>query len=444
MNRMWLFVQAAHDEEAGQQRSIVAFSSDAAAGPAKMKRKKIQKASREPGTAKDITPSSSFEKPAEERNPRKAEDRKMMRDIIRRNSSLSLSSDLAEGSSISYSRSGTEKKPVIDDGSIVLSDSDSRPGTGEQGSLVSREEYSSGGGGSRAEGGGALRSLDPIIVGRRTSAISKIISARATNSDSGSNLEDMSYVSGGSPDGSPPKDRRHIPKPNGGGGHSGGSGKLVRAMKALEQVPVATPERTWSKPLNDSKDGSDSEEARSESPSIQQLAFSSTQSAPCSDSRRPSFSTETRDGVDLSKRRKTEPHPHLTASSSSAENFWHTIEAAYMVESDGTIKLANGKDIKLYEEVLLPHETITSTLRREALTGSDLALTVKRKDVVEKSKHLIDSYIGKLIRTVSTEIVRGMSFGVPTPYKQSPRQQDDREEDINEIFPNEEVGDPFV
>lgn len=447
MNRMWLFFQAAHDEEVGQQRSIRAFSSDAAgaaagAGPVKMKRKKIQKAVREPGAAKDITPTSSFEKPAEERHPRKAEDRKMMRDIIRRNSSLSLSSDLAEGSSVSYSRSGTEKKPVNDD-SIVLSDSDSRPGTGEQGSLVSREEYSSGG--SRAEGG-SLRSLDPIIVGRRTSAISKIISARATNSDSGSNLEDMSYVSGGSPDGSPPKDRRHIPKPNG-GGHSGSSGKLGRAMKALEPVPAMTRERTWSKPLNDSKDGSDSEEARSESPSIQQqqqLAFSSTQSAPSSDSRRPSFSTETRDGVDLSKRRKTEPHPHLTAGSSSAENFWHTIEAAYMVESDGTIRLANGKDIKLYEEVLLPHETITSTLRREALTGSDLALTVKRKDVVEKSKHLIDSYIGKLIRTVSTEIVRGMSFGVPTPYKQSPRQQDDREEDINEIFPNEEVGDPFV
>jgi hypothetical protein len=422
MNRTWLFFQAAHDEEIGQQRSLRAFSDGV--GAVKMKRKKVPKASRESFGKVNSAPVEDVE----EKRPPKSVDRKMMRDIIRRNSSLSFSSEMGEGSSMS--RSGTEKaKPANDDG-ILLSDSDSRPGTGEQGSLVSREESSPGG--ISEEMG---RSADPIIVGRRASAISKIISARATNTDSGSNLEDMSYVSGGSADGSPPKDRRHIPKPAGGGG----SGKLSRAMKALEPVPVVLRERTWSKPLNETKDEGDSGDARSESPSGQ-LNFSSTQSAPPSESRRPSFSSE----LDLTRRRKTDPH--VVVGSSSAENFWHTIEAAYMVESDGTIKLANGKDIKLYEDVLLPHETITSTLRREALTGSDLALAVKRKDVVEKSKHLIDSYIGKLIRTVSTEIVRGISFGLPTPYmsptKLSPRQQG-KDDDVNEIFPKEE-GDPFA
>lgn len=50
-----------------------------------------------------------------------------------------------------------------------------------------------------------------------------------------------------------------------------------------------------------------------------------------------------------------------------------------LVQEDGFVKLTNGKDISLYQDVLLPHETLNSTKPAGSMSGIDVVWLVKAK-----------------------------------------------------------------
>lgn len=87
--------------------------------------------------------------------------------------------------------------------------------------------------------------------------------------------------------------------------------------------------------------------------------------------------------------------------------FWKSIGAAFMLDDKGQIILSNGKDIALYQDMLLGDETVTSDYSKFKLSGSDLALTTRRRKIVAANRDLIHNYVGTLIRQVSKEYLAG-------------------------------------
>lgn len=83
--------------------------------------------------------------------------------------------------------------------------------------------------------------------------------------------------------------------------------------------------------------------------------------------------------------------------------FWKSIGAAFMLDDKGQIILSNGKDIALYQDMLLGDETVTSDYSKQKLSGSDLALTTRRRKIVAANRDLIHNYVGLLIRQASNE-----------------------------------------
>lgn len=83
--------------------------------------------------------------------------------------------------------------------------------------------------------------------------------------------------------------------------------------------------------------------------------------------------------------------------------FWKSIGAAFMLDDVGNIILSNGKDISLYQDMLLSDETITSDYSKRKLSGGDLALTARRRKMVAANKDMIHNFVGTLIRQVSDE-----------------------------------------
>lgn len=85
--------------------------------------------------------------------------------------------------------------------------------------------------------------------------------------------------------------------------------------------------------------------------------------------------------------------------------FWKSIGAAFMLDDTGKIILSNGKDIGLYQDMLLGDETVTSDYSKHKLSGSDLALTTRRRKIVAENRDMIHSFVGTLIRQVSKEYI---------------------------------------
>ena len=84
-------------------------------------------------------------------------------------------------------------------------------------------------------------------------------------------------------------------------------------------------------------------------------------------------------------------------------HFWKSIGAAFMLDDKGQIILSNGKDIGLYQGMLLGDETVTSDYSKHGLSGSDLALTTRRRKIVAENRDMIHSYIGRLIKQASND-----------------------------------------
>jgi hypothetical protein len=112
-----------------------------------------------------------------------------------------------------------------------------------------------------------------------------------------------------------------------------------------------------------------------------------------------SVSCESADTVDSAS---TSNAPDVEPSKFEAQ-FWKSIGAAFMLDDKDQIILSNGKDIALYRDMLLRDETVTSDYSKCKLSGGDLALGTRRRKIVAENREMINSFVGKMIKQVSSE-----------------------------------------